>query len=72
MMTADVTSSSLNIGAVLILSPPSDAGERYLDELHRESLAGQDALDPRGFADIRTGAWRPPALGFGATPTRLT
>lgn len=47
MITADVTSNPLNIGAVLILSPPSDAGEHYLDELHRETLAGRDPLDPR-------------------------
>ena len=36
MMAADVVSNPLNIGAVLILSPPPDAGPGYVDELYRE------------------------------------
>lgn len=47
MMTAEVLSRPLNIGAVLILSPPAHAGPGYVDELHREALAGRDSLDPR-------------------------
>ena len=47
MMTAEVLSNPLNVGAVLILSPPPDAGPGYVDELHRKALAGRDPLDPR-------------------------
>ncbi len=47
MLAADVVSNPLNIGAVLILSPPPDAGPGYVDELFREGLAGRAPLDPR-------------------------
>ena len=47
MMAADVVSNPLNIGAVLILSPPPDAGPGYVDELYREDVGGRDPLDPR-------------------------
>jgi diacylglycerol O-acyltransferase / wax synthase len=47
MMTAEVLSRPLNIGAVLILSPPADAGPGYVDELHQAALSGRDPLDPR-------------------------
>ena len=43
MLAADVVSNPLNIGAVLILSPPPDAGPGYVDELFREGLAGRDS-----------------------------
>ncbi len=47
MMTADVLSSPLNIGAVLILSPPPDSGPDYVDDLFARHLAGETPLDPR-------------------------
>ena len=71
MLAADVVSNPLNIGAVLILSPPPDAGPGYVDELFREGLAGR-ALSIRGFADIRIADWRPAASGSGRKPMRLT
>jgi diacylglycerol O-acyltransferase len=47
MMTAELVSNPMHVGAVLILSPPQDAGPDYVDELHREALAGNDPIDPR-------------------------
>jgi diacylglycerol O-acyltransferase / wax synthase len=47
MITADVLSNPLNIGAVLLLSPPPDAGPGYVDDIYQDSLAGGDPVDPR-------------------------
>lgn len=47
MMTAELVSNPMHVGAVLILSPPGDAGPHYVDRLHREALAGNDSIDPR-------------------------
>ncbi|OBH85367.1 wax ester/triacylglycerol synthase family O-acyltransferase [Mycobacterium sp. E2989] len=47
MMTAEWVSSPMHVGAVLILSPPDDAGPDYVEELHRTALAGIDPVDPR-------------------------
>jgi diacylglycerol O-acyltransferase len=47
MMTAESVSNPMHVGAVLILSPPQDAGPGYVDELYREALAGNDPIDPR-------------------------
>ena len=46
MMTAELLSNPMHAGAVLILSPPQDAGPEYVDELYREALAGNDPIDP--------------------------
>jgi WS/DGAT/MGAT family acyltransferase len=65
MMTAEVLSNPLNIGAVLIMSPPPDAGPGYVDELHQDALSGRSPLDPRlrryphrGATTIGGWAWR--------------
>lgn len=47
MMTAEWVSNPMHVGAVLILSPPDDAGPDYVDELHQTTLAGTDSIDPR-------------------------
>lgn len=47
MMTAEWVSSPMHVGAVLILSPPGDAGPHYVDDLHRRTLAANDPIDPR-------------------------
>ncbi|OJZ69697.1 diacylglycerol O-acyltransferase [Mycobacterium paraffinicum] len=47
MMTAEWVSSPMHVGAVLILSPPDDAGPDYVDDLYRRTLAGNDPIDPR-------------------------
>ncbi|WP_156689301.1 wax ester/triacylglycerol synthase family O-acyltransferase [Mycobacterium sp. Marseille-P9652] len=47
MMTAEVVSSPMHVGAVLILSPPKGAGKHYVDKLHAEALAADDPVDPR-------------------------
>ncbi|MGD1237567.1 wax ester/triacylglycerol synthase family O-acyltransferase [Mycobacterium seoulense] len=47
MMTAEWVSNPMHVGAVLVLSPPDDAGPDYVDELHRTTLAGSDSIDPR-------------------------
>ncbi len=47
MMTAEVVSSPMHVGAVLILSPPKGAGKHYVDKLHREALAANEPVDPR-------------------------
>ncbi len=47
MLTGELVSNPTHVGAVLILSPPADAGPNYVDELYREALAGNDPIDPR-------------------------
>jgi WS/DGAT/MGAT family acyltransferase len=47
MMTAELVSNPMHVGAVLILSPPPDAGTDYVDDLYREALAGKDPIDAR-------------------------
>jgi len=47
MMTAELLSNPLHVGAALILSPPRDAGPDYVDQLHREALTSDDPVDPR-------------------------
>ncbi len=47
MMTAELLSNPMHVGAVLILSPPKGAGKHHVDKLHREALAGNDPVDPR-------------------------
>lgn len=47
MMAAELVASPMHVGAVLILSPPPDAGPDYVDALYRDTLAGGDAIDPR-------------------------
>ena len=47
MMAAELVASPMHVGAVLILSPPEDAGPDYIDDLYREALAGKDKIDPR-------------------------
>ncbi|OBH97660.1 wax ester/triacylglycerol synthase family O-acyltransferase [Mycobacterium scrofulaceum] len=47
MMTAEWVSNPMHVGAVLILSPPDDAGPDYVDDLHRRTLAANDPIDPR-------------------------
>jgi WS/DGAT/MGAT family acyltransferase len=47
MMTAELVSNPMHVGAVLLLSPPADAGQGYVDRLYREALAGDDPIDPR-------------------------
>ena len=47
MMAAELVSSPMHAGAVLILSPPADAGSAYVDELYRQTLAGNESIDPR-------------------------
>lgn len=47
MITADIVSNPLNIGAVLILSPPPSAGPGYVDDIYRDSLLAGAPVDPR-------------------------
>lgn len=47
MMTAEVVSSPMHVGAVLLLSPPAGAGPGYVDRLYREARTGDDPIDPR-------------------------
>ena len=47
MLTAELVSNPMHVGAVLILSPPDDAGPDCVDELYREALVGNDPVDPR-------------------------
>ncbi|OOK66104.1 wax ester synthase-like Acyl-CoA acyltransferase domain protein [Mycobacterium kansasii] len=71
MMTAEMLSNPMHVGAVLILSPPPGAGPEYVDELYRETQAGNDPIDPRlrryPHQGVDTGA-----SGSGVTPTPLT
>ena len=47
MVTVEPMSHPMHVAAVLILSPPADAGPGYVDELYREALAATDPIDPR-------------------------
>jgi diacylglycerol O-acyltransferase len=47
MMTAELLSDPLHVAALLILSPPADAGPGYVDELYRDALTSNAELDPR-------------------------
>ncbi|MGX9791140.1 wax ester/triacylglycerol synthase family O-acyltransferase [Mycobacterium sp. MMS18-G62] len=47
MLLADVVSNPLNIGAVMIVSPPAHAGADYIDQLHQMTISGQEPTDPR-------------------------
>lgn len=47
MMTAELLSSPMHVGVVLILSPPPDAGPDYLDGLYASALAGDQPIDAR-------------------------
>lgn len=67
MLLADVVASPLNIGAVLIVSPPPGAGPGYLDELHHQTLTAGQPMDPRlrrypyrGVATAGAWIWREP------------
>jgi len=47
MLTAELLSNPLHVGAVLILSTPKNADPDYVDQLHREALTADDPVDPR-------------------------
>lgn len=47
MITGDSLFHPINIGAVLILAPPEDAGERFADQLYRQALTHTGAVDHR-------------------------
>ena len=47
MMAAELLSDPLHVAALLILSPPADAGPGYVDELYRDALTSTAELDPR-------------------------
>ncbi|MGZ4561418.1 MAG: wax ester/triacylglycerol synthase domain-containing protein, partial [Mycobacteriaceae bacterium] len=46
-MVAEQLSNPLHIAALLIITPPEDAGPGFVDDLHRSSLAAVGKLDPR-------------------------
>jgi diacylglycerol O-acyltransferase / wax synthase len=47
MIAAELLSDPLHTAALLILSPPADAGPGYVDELYQKALTGTAELDPR-------------------------
>jgi diacylglycerol O-acyltransferase / wax synthase len=47
LMTAELLSNPLHVAAVLILSPPAEAGPGYVDGLYRAELDANVELDPR-------------------------
>jgi diacylglycerol O-acyltransferase len=47
MMTAETLSNPLHAAAVLIMSPPADAGPAYVDDLYRKTLTAREQVDPR-------------------------
>lgn len=47
MMTAELLSDPLHVAALLILSPPADAAQGYVDELYHDALTSNAELDPR-------------------------
>lgn len=47
MITAELLSDPLHTAALLILTPPADAGPGYIEELYHEALTDTAELDPR-------------------------
>lgn len=47
MVTVEPMTQPQHVGAVLVLSPPEDAGPEYVDQVYRRALAATDAIDPR-------------------------
>mgnify|MGYP000461585706 CR=1 FL=1 len=47
MITGEVLASPMHVGALLIFTPPADAGPHYTDDLHRQALLGGGEIDPR-------------------------
>jgi diacylglycerol O-acyltransferase len=47
MLTVEPMSQPQHVAALLILSPPDDAGPDYVDELYKAALASTDPIDPR-------------------------
>src|SRR5208283_940462 len=47
MMTGELLSSPLHTAGLLILSPPAEAGPKYVDELYQDALVNLADLDPR-------------------------
>lgn len=46
MMAAEPLSDPMHVAALLILSPPAEAGPGYVDELYRDALTSTAELDP--------------------------
>jgi diacylglycerol O-acyltransferase / wax synthase len=74
MMTAELPSNPLHVGAVLILSAPEDAEPNYVDELYREALTASDPVDSllrryphRGVDTSEIWVWRETEMSRGAT-----
>lgn len=59
MITGDVLFHPINIGALLILAPPADAGPDFADRLYRDSLTATATVDRR----LRRGVHRGPGTG---------
>ncbi len=47
MITGEVLASPMHVGALLIFTPPADAGPHFADDLHRQALMGGAGIDPR-------------------------
>ncbi|MDR3661333.1 MAG: wax ester/triacylglycerol synthase family O-acyltransferase [Mycobacterium sp.] len=65
MMTAELLSDPLHVGAVLILAPPATAGPGYINELFERALTDTTEMDPRfrrhphvGFDTAGLWVWR--------------
>lgn len=67
MITADVISNPLHVAAVLILSPPDDAGSDYVDELHQRPTSGNTASGRRCVSPAMT-VFRPALSGESTVP----
>jgi len=47
MLGGEMLGSAMHVGVVLILSPPSEAGPDYIDQIYTASLIDGHSLDPR-------------------------
>lgn len=47
MITGEIFGSPMHVGIVLMLTPPTDAGPGYVDDLYTDSMVGSEELDPR-------------------------
>ncbi len=47
MLTAELLGNPMHVGIVLLLSPPDDAGPRYVDSLYAEAVESGVEVDER-------------------------
>ena len=47
LMSAETLVNPIHVAALMIFSPPDDAGPGFVDDLYTQGLIATDAVDPR-------------------------